>query len=495
MSSPIEPRPRRRAQTWAFALAFVVLLAGNAYLAWLAREAAVDAAGPGEEPDYAVALYIAIGGGIAIVGLLALLIITLRHQRRLRAINQELIETGERGRSLQEVTGRLARALTSDDVVVALLDHLPASVGGKSAAVAVVNDAGHLELLERDPGGEEARVEAADGSVIAGVLDRGLPAWLQSPLGWRGDALADQLAAGGWAMAVLPLAADDVRGLLVVSYARVHTFVEEERTLLETVSVLAARAFARGRRYDAELRASLAFQRTALPASLPEIKGLTVAARYRAGALRAAVGGDWYDVFELGDDRAALLVGDVVGHGMDAAVAMGRLRTGFRMIASIRREPGAMVQAVSRQVEAIPNAMCSTVLCAVVHLPTGTMDWCRAGHLPPLLLRGMDAELLDEEGIPPLGVAPELPPPVHRLVLLPGDVVILYTDGVIERRHETIDEGFERLRVVGADLADLDPDELSDALLEALVPLEEQTDDVAVLIIRYDGPGRSLDVG
>jgi serine phosphatase RsbU (regulator of sigma subunit) len=474
---------------WAFGLVFIGLLAGNAYIAWRAREAAIDAAGPGEQPDFTVAWSVAIGGGIAIVGLLVLLVITLRHQRRLRATNDELLENEARSRALQEVTGRLARVLTSHEVAEALLDHLPAAVGAKSSAVAVVNDAGDLELLEREPMGDDLVIEPVEGSVIAEVLDLGIPAWLPSPLGWRGDVVADQLAAGGWAMAVLPLQADDVRGLLAVSYARVHTFVEEERALLETIGVLAARAFARGRRFDAEHRASVAFQRTALPAELPDIDGLTVAARYRAGAIRAAVGGDWYDVFDLGDERAALLVGDVVGHGMDAAVAMGRLRTGFRMIAAIRREPGAMVQAVSHQVEAIPNAMCSTVLCAVVHLPTGTMDWCRAGHLPPLLLRDGEAELLDEEGVPPLGVAPDLRPPVHRLVLMPGDVVILYTDGVIERRYETIDDGFDRLAVVGADLADLEPDELADALLEALVPLEEQTDDVAILVIRYDGPG------
>jgi len=474
---------------WAFGLVFIGLLAGNAYIAWRAREAAIDAAGPGEQPDFTVAWSVAIGGGIAIVGLLVLLVITLRHQRRLRATNDELLENEARSRALQEVTGRLARVLTSHEVAEALLDHLPAAVGAKSSAVAVVNDAGDLELLEREPVGDDLLIEPVEGSVIAEVLDLGIPAWLPSPLGWRGDVVADQLAAGGWAMAVLPLQADDVRGLLAVSYARVHTFVEQERALLETIGVLAARAFARGRRFDAEHRASVAFQRTALPAELPDIDGLTVAARYRAGAIRAAVGGDWYDVFDLGDERAALLVGDVVGHGMDAAVAMGRLRTGFRMIAAIRREPGAMVQAVSHQVEAIPNAMCSTVLCAVVHLPTGTMDWCRAGHLPPLLVRDGQAELLDEEGVPPLGVAPDLRPPVHRLVLAPGDVVILYTDGVIERRHETIDDGFDRLAVVGADLADLEPDELADALLEALVPLEEQTDDVAILVIRYDGPG------
>ena len=297
-------------------------------------------------------------------------------------------------------------------MVAALLDHLPAAVGAKAAAVAIVTDAGPIELLQREPVHDATHLDPAPGSVIASVLADGEPAWLPSPLGWRDDAAADQLAAGGWAMAVLPLDADDVRGLLAVSYARVHTFVEEERALLATVGVLAARAFARGRRYDAEHRASVAFQRTALPTALPVVDGLTVAARYRAGSVRAAVGGDWYDVVDLGDDRVALLVGDVVGHGMEAAVAMGRLRTGFRMIAALQREPGAMVQAVSQQVEAIPNAMCSTVVCAVVHVPSGTIDWCRAGHLPPMLVHRDKAELLDEIGVPPLGVAPEMRAPV-----------------------------------------------------------------------------------
>jgi serine phosphatase RsbU (regulator of sigma subunit) len=289
-------------------------------------------------------------------------------------------------------------------------------------------------------------------------------------------------------MAVLPLEADDVRGLLAVSYPRVHTFVEEERALLETVGVLAARAFARGRRYDAEHRASVAFQRTALPTSLPTVDGLTVAARYRAGSYAATIGGDWYDVVELGDDRVALLVGDVVGHGMEAAVAMGRLRTGFRMIAALLREPGAMVQAVSQQVDAIPNAMCSTVICAVVHVPTGVVEWCRSGHLPPVLVHEEKAELLEGIGVPPLGVAPEIAPPVHHQELVPGDVLILYTDGLIERRHESIDDGFGRLRLVSEDLADLTPEDFSDALLEALVPVEEQTDDVALLVVRLDAP-------
>jgi serine phosphatase RsbU (regulator of sigma subunit) len=181
-----------------------------------------------------------------------------------------------------------------------------------------------------------------------------------------------------------------------------------------------------------------------------------------------------------------MLVGDVVGHGMDAAVAMGRLRTGFRMIAAIRREPGAMVQAVSHQVEAIPNAMCSTVLCAVVHLPTGTMDWCRAGHLPPLLLRDGKAVLLDEEGVPPLGVAPELRPPVHRLVLAPGDVVVLYTDGVTEARRDG--EFFDDERLVAAirRLHGVGAQEMADGLVAEVLEFQrgDARDDIAVVVVR-----------
>ena len=478
-------RPRRRVQAWIFTIAFLGLVGGNTYGAWEARRRAHANAGPGEAPDLALAWFIAIGGGLAVLGLLVIFIVTERGQRRLVRAHQALAEQEARGRALQEVAGRLARALSSGDVVEALLDHLPAAVGGKSAAVAVLDEARVLQLLDRD--GEGAPLHPEPGSVIATALERGVPAWLPSPLGWRGDVVADQLADDGWAMAVLPLVSDEIRGLLAVAYDRVHTFVDEERALLETVGVLASRAFARGRRYDAEHRAALAFQRSALPAELPNIAGLTIAARYEPGAHHAAVGGDWYDVIELGDDRVALLVGDVVGHGMAAAAAMGRVRTAFQTIAPLRPDPGDMVQTIGAQVEHIPDAMCSTVVCLIVDLRHETIRWCRAGHLPPLRIRDGQGELLDGLGLPPLGVGLDLEPTVHVEPLVPGDVVVLYTDGVVERRQETIDDGLERLRLVGEALADLGPEDFCKALVEAMVPAEEQTDDVAVLTTRFDG--------
>jgi serine phosphatase RsbU (regulator of sigma subunit) len=481
-------RPRRRVQAWIFTIAFLGLLAGCSYAAWEARRWAIDDAAPGMDPDYSLAWFIAIGGGLSVVGLLVIFIVTERGQRRLYRANLALAEQEARGRAAQEVAGRLARALSSGDVVQALLDHLPTAVGGKGAAVAVLADAGLLELLDRD--GQGTPLEPAPGSVIATVLERGEPAWLQSPLGWRGDAVADQLAEDGWAMAVLPLVAEELRGLLAVSYGRVHTFVDEERAQLETVGVLASRAFSRGQRYDAEHRAALAFQRSALPAALPEIQGMTIAARYEPGAHHAAVGGDWYDVIELGDDRVALLVGDVVGHGMAAAAAMGRVRTAFQTIAPLRQDPGAMVRTISGQVELIPDAMCSTVVCVIADLRSESIRWCRAGHLPPLRLRNGEADLLDGLGLPPLGVGLHLEPTVHHEPLERGDVVVLYTDGVVERRKEPIDDGLDRLRLVGEALADLGPEDFCKALVEAMVPAEEQTDDVAVLVMRFDGAPR-----
>lgn len=443
------------------------------------------AGGPGV--DLTLARFVAIAGAAALLALVALVTVTERHQRRLARANALLATGQERTRAVQDVAGRLARALSGDDVVAALVDHLPTAAGAASVVVAIRDGAGDLVQLsagpEPDPSDLRLPVEGTGSIVEATVLAREA-AWLSSPLLWRDDEAVAALAGEGWAVALLPLAADDVAGVLAVSYPRVHLWDDDERALLETVGVLASRALARGRRYDAEHQAALAFQRAALPGQLPSVEGLAIAARYRPGAQRATVGGDWYDVLVLDDQHVLLVVGDVVGHGMQAAAAMGRLRTAFQAIAPLRGDPGHLVQAVSQQVALIPNAFCTTVVCAVIDLASSTMRWARAGHPPGLLLAGGSARLLDEPGLPPLGVRPEVEPTVHEEHLAPGDVLVLYTDGVVERRDEPLDASLQRLRVVAEALADLEPEDFSDALLEALVPEAEQLDDVALLVVQ-----------
>ena len=274
-----------------------------------------------------------------------------------------------RSRGLQEVAGRLARALAGDDVVAALLDHVPTAVGAEAAAVVIRTDAGRLERLTPDPDAEPVEIPQTPGGVIDRVLTEQEPAWLQSPLGWRGDddrrpARRRRLGDGGGAARRPRSGSASSRsptGGCTPSWRRSAPCSRRSACWRRGPSPAA------GATTPSTAPRSPSSAPRCPPAS-PRSTELTIAARYRAGAAQADVGGDWYDVLLLDDDHVALLVGDVVGHGMDAAVAMGRLRTGFHMIAPLRPDPSDMVQAVSQQVEAIPNAMCSTVLCAVIEL-------------------------------------------------------------------------------------------------------------------------------
>jgi serine phosphatase RsbU (regulator of sigma subunit) len=423
-----------------------------------------------------------------------LVLVTERHQRQLGRANTMLALGSDRSRAIQDLAGRLARALSGDEVATALLAHLPGAVGAASAAIATRSSSGWLELLgrggaPREEGGGRVPLPTEPSSKVEEVLATRSPAWLPSPLAWRHDEATAALAADGWALALLPIEGDEVEGVLAVSYPAVHNFADDEKALLETVGVLAARALSRARRYDNEHGMAVSFQQAALPSDLPSVPGLTIAARYRPGTEWATVGGDWYDVVVVDDHRVVLVVGDVVGHGMQAAASMGRLRTAFQTIAPLEPDPGRMVEAISAQVALIPDAFCTTVVCLVVDLEARTLTWCRAGHPPPLLIDHDGGRLLDDEGLPPLGVLPDEVAPVHQRALAGDESLILYTDGVIERRGESLDEGFNRLEVVAGDLADLEPEELIDALLLALVPAQEQADDVVVLVVRFDLAG------
>ena len=447
------------------------------------------ALGPGDPADVRMVWVVGAVGAAAVLAMMALAVTTERHQRALARANALLGRGEERTRAVQEVAGRLARSLTAGEIVAALTAHLPTAVGARSGVIAVLDDTGRLELLTA--AGDDVTAEALPGvddpdSIVGNVVRSGRPAWLRSPLEWRDDPAAVILANGGQALAIIPLAADDITGVVAVSYPNVRIFADDEMGLLLTIAALASRALARGRRYDAEHKTAVAFQRAALPDELPAVDGLTVAARYRPATRRATVGGDWYDVLLLDERRVVLVVGDVVGHGMVAAAAMGRLRTAFQVIARLSNDPGVMLSALGQQVDSIPDAFCTTVVCVVVDLETGAMHWCRAGHPPPVLLRADGAELLDQRGLPPLGLVIDAAPPVHERRLEPGDRLVLYTDGIVERRGEAIDEGFRRLTVVTEDLSDLQPGELSDALVEALVS-GEQADDLAVLVVQFEG--------
>lgn len=443
------------------------------------------------DPSLLQPALVGAAGVVATLAMMALLSVTSRHQRAMRRANTALAAGQDRSRAVQELTGQLAQALTGDEVVEALVRNLPLAVGASAMSLAFVTSAGDLEVVDpSQPGGARRLLPTPpSGSTLARSLGEGEPAWLESPLAWREDPVVAALVGTGMAAALLPISADDQRGVLTVTYANVRLFGDDERALLQTIGLLAERALVRGHLYDDEHRVAVAFQAAALPDGLPDVEGVTVAARYRPATATASVGGDWYDAIVLDERRVLLVVGDVVGHGLVAAATMGRLRTAFQVIAPLSEHPGAMLRSMSAQVDSIPNSFCTTVVCAVIDTRTGDVTWSRAGHPPPVhVAAGGASRVLDAPGLTPLGVVPDVDPPVHSMRLAPGDSLVLYTDGVIERRRESIDVGFDRLALVASDLADLEPADFVEALVEAMVPECEQTDDVAVLVARYDGP-------
>ncbi len=197
--------------------------------------------------------------------------------------------------------------------------------------------------------------------------------------------------------------------------------------------------------YRSSRDVALQLQRAVLPEVPPSVCRCAVAAIYRPSA-RAEVGGDFYDILDLGDGRIAAVIGDVMGHGVPAAAAMAQMRSAVRAYASLDPDPGSVVTALDRMFAALCIRQLVTLIYAVLDPATGDLSVVNAGHPPPLVLAEDGGSRL-VQGVPqrPLGVGGEPRTPLHDR-LRAHDTVLLYTDGLIERRDEDIDEGLQRLR-------------------------------------------------
>lgn len=226
-------------------------------------------------------------------------------------------------------------------------------------------------------------------------------------------------------------------------------------------------------------------QRALLPTRLPEVAGASLAAKYLPAADDADVGGDFYDAFVTPDGRLALCVGDVAGKGLAAARATGGLRSAMQAIALEDPAPGRVLGSMDRF--AAGNAPMATLLLAVLDPRTGEIEWASAGHPPPLRLAadGTGAFLAGAPGVP-LGTerAGNAEPAVHRATLGRGEGLLLFSDGLIERRGEGLDTGMRRLAEAAREAAGTSLPALLDALLP-IVPRPLQ-DDVTALVVRRD---------
>jgi serine phosphatase RsbU (regulator of sigma subunit) len=220
-------------------------------------------------------------------------------------------------------------------------------------------------------------------------------------------------------------------------------------------------------------------------AMLPTVdEHLAVTARYLPAVGSLAVGGDWYDVVALEGGRVAVVVGDCVGSGIEAAAVMGQLRSAGRALLLEDRGPAEVLDGLDRFACSMVGAGSATVLCAILDRAAGTLTYSSAGHLPPLVSGPGGPRWLDAATAPPLGVRPGGRPEA-TVRLHDGDTLVLYTDGLVERRGESLDVGFARLAAAVGSIADgQSPEELADELVAELVPGGGH-DDVALLVYRH----------
>jgi serine phosphatase RsbU (regulator of sigma subunit) len=377
----------------------------------------------------------------------------------------------------------------------ALLAELIDAIGAEHATTWQVSADGHwLELLgmrgftvEQMVGHERVSLEAprpvADAVRTRAVRCFGTAADVDAAFPALGGVFARR---GLESVLVVPLlsAGRAVGGLLACA-SRPHAFGRDERALATALAAQAGQALDRARLFDAERHVSVTLQRALLPRALPDVEGVELAVRYLPAAGLEA-GGDFYEVLPLPDGTLWVAVGDVVGRGAAAAAAMGQLRSALRAFALLGAGPGQVLEQLSAFADTVDGAMAATAVAARLTPATGELRYACAGHPWPLLVDAGRAEFLCEGRGVPLGCMPD---PTYReaaVRLSPGATLLLYTDGLTERRGIEVAAVLERMRAAAETTAGEPVRHLLDATVTASGG-DAPADDVALVALRLAG--------
>lgn len=394
----------------------------------------------------------------------------------------------ERLQELEAVTDTALGRLDLQDFLYELLRRVRTIVDADTAAVLLL-DEGSGELVATAACGLEEEVHQAvhvplghgfAGRVAAGkrpiTLERVDSTTVTNPILWE---------KGIRVMLGVPLLAGaDAVGVLHVGRMRDEPFTAQDTELLEVVAERVAGA-TQTRQLALEQAAAKLLERSLLPERLPHYDGLELAARYITPDDRT-VGGDWYDFFRVPSGRLWIVAGDVAGHGLAAAVVMGRVRSALRAYALLGGSPATVLELTDHKVQHFEIGTMVTAVCATSEPPYEKWQIATAGHPPPLIAAPDAAPRLLELPVgPPLGATASGERLDAPAVLPEGAVMVFYTDGLIERRGESIDLGFDRLRTaVRADA----PREVCQRVLHELIGDRRPYDDIAIVAIRRVEP-------
>lgn len=386
-------------------------------------------------------------------------------------------------RDIQSLTDAALSRLDTPDLLAELLDRVKRIVQADTAAVLLL-DPGSRHLIATAASGleEEIRqgVRIPVGGGFAGriaaerrpvVLDRVDDTTVVSPI---------LLRRGIRSLLGVPMIASGVVvGVLHVGSLTPRTFTSEDAGLLRLAADRAALAV-RSAMARSDRQAAAALQRSLVPAALPAVPGMEMAARYVPG--RADVGGDWYDVLVLPSGRLGVVIGDVAGAGLKAAVIMGRIRSTLRAYALETPDPADVLGRVDRKMQHFEPDVLATVLYAVFDPALDRARISSAGHLPPVIAApGQPAALADIPVDLLIGVSADVRRQSATVPVAPGTVLCFFTDGLVERRDQTIDTGLGRLT---AAVVPQQPESACISIMEALIGDEPARDDVALLVLR-----------
>lgn len=393
-------------------------------------------------------------------------------------------EGPERVANLLAISDADLAHLELDDLLAELLDRIRSILSADTAAI-LLRDGDSPYLVARAARGLEDEVyqgvripigvgfagavaarrepvmlEHVDASTVANriLLEKGLQRMLGVPL----------------------ISRDQVLGVLHVGRLSPVPFTEADIELLQVAGQRVTAAT--NNRYRAiDAAAARLLERSLQPTRLPKVAGLEFAARY-VPAERRSVGGDWYDAFVTSAGDLWIVVGDVAGHGLNAAVVMGRVKSAVRSYALLGVSPEEVLELTDRKVTQFEIGNMVTVVCAYSPPPYKRVRVCLAGHPPPVLAAPDTPATLAQSPVgPPLGVAPEMRRSATDVVWPSGGVLLFYTDGLVERRGVDLDD---RLGQLTSAVPLADPESVCSSVMHEMVGHRPGTDDIAMLAVR-----------